>query len=89
MLEMLHRQAAGRIVILAGSGIDATTVGPILKTGITEVHASCSAAPSDNRDASEAPEHRFGFVSPGRRRTDAARIRALKTQMDIFATHTA
>ncbi len=89
MLETLHRRAAGRIVILAGSGIDATTVGPILKTGIAEVHASCGAAPSEDRDASEAPEHRFGFVSPGRRRTNAARIRALKAQMTIFAAHPA
>ncbi|MGA1799433.1 copper homeostasis protein CutC [Sphingomonas sp. 4RDLI-65] len=78
MLETLHRRAAGRIVILAGSGIDAGNVASILATGIDEIHASCGSVTAENGSADDARERRFGFTAPGRRHTDAARVHALK-----------
>lgn len=82
MLETLHRRAVGRIVVLAGSGIDAGNVAPILATGIREIHASCGVvnAADDGSDAAEC-ERRFGFTAVGRRRTDANRVRDLKAAL--------
>jgi copper homeostasis protein CutC len=74
MLARLHRQAAGRIVILAGSGVSPATLPAILETGVREVHASC-------RRPDPAPANpatlRFGFVSPDHARTDAHVVRLL------------
>lgn len=82
-LAALHRRAAGRIIIMAGSGIDATTVAPILATGITEIHASCGAPVTfaDTDTEAHETERRFGFVGPNRRVTDPGRIRALRAIM--------
>ena len=86
MLRTLHRHAAGRIVILAGSGIDAGNVAPILDAGIVEVHASCGAPVSppshDDADDGAARERRFGFTSSAQRRTDTTRVRDLKAAVD-------
>ncbi|MES3151983.1 copper homeostasis protein CutC [Sphingomonas faeni] len=81
MLAALHQRAAGRIVILPGSGITASNVGAFLDIGLGEVHASCSVAdPGDDTGGVDtARERRFGFTAPGRRRTDEASVRALKT----------
>ena len=90
MLATLHRRAAGRIEILAGSGIDAGNVAAILATGVDEVHASCGAVTTDGDDSDGggdggsggggdgARERRFGFSAPGRRHTDASRVRCLQ-----------
>lgn len=83
MLATLQRRAAGRIIILAGSGIDADTVAAFLALGIVEIHASCGSpvpatevlAGTDGADR----ERRFGFTTAGQRRTDVTRVRALKT----------
>ncbi|MEG8054438.1 copper homeostasis protein CutC [Sphingomonas aerolata] len=40
----LHRQAAGRIIILAGSGVSPQSLPALLRTGITEVHAIVPSA---------------------------------------------
>lgn len=82
MLATLHRRAAGRIAILAGSGIDAGNAAQIIATGIGEVHASCgSLVASDTNDGpspSAARERTFGFAAAARRQTDATRVRNLK-----------
>lgn len=91
MLATLQQRAAGRIVILAASGIDADNATGFLQTGLHELHASCGnmATCVDALDALDAldddpREREFGFVAPGRRVTDAARVRALKTVLDQF-----
>ena len=82
MLATLHRRAAGRIVILAGSGVDAGNVSEILATGIGEVHASCGSlvvsSDEDGTSATAARERQFGFAPAARRHTDATRVRNLK-----------
>ncbi|MDX5986089.1 copper homeostasis protein CutC [Sphingomonas echinoides] len=80
-LAALHRQAAGRIIILAGSGISVETAPALLATGITELHASCR---STREIAPDAPERRFGFVAAQDGDTDVDRVAAL-AQLVHFA----
>ena len=81
MLAALQRRAAGRIVVLAGSGIDADNVAAFVDVGIVEIHASCGTIVDDAVAGPEADdrERRFGFTIAGQRRTDVARIQALQT----------
>lgn len=75
-LVLAQNVAAGRITIMAGAGINADNVGTILATvPLGAIHGSCSAP----IDGDSAPAKRLGFVSPGRRQTDGARVAALKT----------
>lgn len=84
MLTQLHRQAAGRIAILAGSGIDASNVALILGTGIGEIHASCGVVSEFASTHAELRERRFGFANADHRHTDIARVRALRARLDGF-----
>jgi copper homeostasis protein len=78
MLTDLVRRAGDRIIILAGSGIDATTLPPILGAGVREVHASCRS----EGEAAETAERRFGFQLGARRYTDSAKVAALRALLD-------
>lgn len=74
-LATLMKQAAGRIEIMAGKGITAENVEPILATGITSIHASCNALlpAHDNRAFA------LGYVNAGMRDTDAQSVAQLKS----------
>ncbi|MGN6207261.1 copper homeostasis protein CutC [Asticcacaulis sp.] len=74
-LAALVKQAAGRIEILAGKGITAENVGPILDAGIAAIHASCNAPipPHDSRAFA------LGYVSANMRDTDAQSVAHLKS----------
>jgi copper homeostasis protein CutC len=74
MLATLHRQAAGRIIVLAGSGVSPETLPAILATGVREVHASCRAPITTAADPAEL---RFGFASAGRAATDRDAVERL------------
>jgi copper homeostasis protein CutC len=78
MLATLGRRAAGRIVILAGSGVTPDTLPAILATEVREVHASCrtALAPSPPSD-----EIRFGFVAGAPTITDETIVSRLSTMM--------
>lgn len=68
--------ARGRILILPGAGISAQTVAPLLALPVSEVHASCGGPfPPDAKALA------FGFARPDARRTDVARVRALKAAL--------
>lgn len=73
----LVARAGGRIRIMPGGGVGPSLV-PALKTlGISELHASCSIPlPGNDRLAA------LGLAPAGLRRTDAARLRALRQAMD-------
>jgi copper homeostasis protein len=74
VLGQLARAARGRIRIMAGSGIDPDNVGAILATGVDEVHASCQVVV-------QTPDSKLielGFTPRNPRRTDPARIAALR-----------
>lgn len=81
-LERLIDAAAGRISIMPGSGITSNTVGALLpRLAIAEVHSSCSIG----EPANDMRLVEMGFVAPERRRTDAARIRAMRAWLDALA----
>ena len=84
MLEALHRAAAGRIVILPGSGIDAGNATCFLDVGLREIHASCGATLSPTETDDDTRERQFGFSAPHRRVTDAHRVHDLKMVLDSF-----
>ncbi|KQR78197.1 copper homeostasis protein CutC [Rhizobium sp. Leaf384] len=70
-------QARGRLSIMPGSGVSLTNIGPLLATGVLEVHASCSApVPTADRGLVE-----LGFAPETVRRTSAPVVRALKAAL--------
>lgn len=73
-LAQLVKQAEGRIIILAGGGVDATSLPGLRDAGITEFHASCRRPVGEAGDA----ERRFGFQAGPRLRTDAETVATLK-----------
>lgn len=77
VIAALTRSASGRIAIMAGAGVTAANIDMLVgKTGVREVHASCSAARPPLDRAS--PETRLGFVpADGSRTTDPAMVAAL------------
>lgn len=76
-LRAMHERAAGRLKVMAGSGIDAGNVAALLAAGVDEIHASCSSPrPSEN-----AALHRLGFAATVPI-TDAGRVRALREAID-------
>lgn len=74
MLQRLHEQAAGRIGILAGSGVNRATLPALLATGIAEVHASCRQSHAVPEDW---PERRFGFMAAQIGGTDVETVAGL------------
>jgi copper homeostasis protein len=73
-LSKMVEAAAGRINIMAGSGVTADNVADLIRmTGVQAVHASAS-------DQGPWPDPRvasFGFGQPQKRFTDASRVAAL------------
>jgi copper homeostasis protein len=73
-LAAMETHAAGRLVVMPGSGVTAETVGPILRRLKTrEVHASCSVT-----EAGDPALVRLGFAGETVRRTGAAVVRGMK-----------
>jgi len=78
-LANIKAKADGRIKIAAGSGITATNVGALLeKTGVDEVHASCSSLGNPYDRVAE-----FGFGPRQDRFTDAVLIREMKSALEL------
>ncbi|WEJ34007.1 copper homeostasis protein CutC [Devosia sp. SD17-2] len=70
-----HEVAAGRITIMAGSGVDHTTVPNILaRAPLAALHGSCS----EPARVASAPAARLGFASTERRSTSPAKVSAFK-----------
>jgi copper homeostasis protein len=72
-IAALVAQAAGRISIMAGAGLNADNVaGLIARTGVHEVHGSCSGPASEGLGAGHAERAgALGFAPPGMRDTSA------------------
>jgi len=77
--------AAGRLSIMAGSGINAANGANILKhSAVRELHASCSA-PRGEAASPQQAETRLGFVAAtGERETDARLVQSLRHVMDLY-----
>jgi copper homeostasis protein len=79
MLSKMVEAAAGRLAIMAGSGVSAENVAELVRaTGVQAVHASAStsSAWADQRIAS------FHFGPPAKRYTDRSRVRAIRAALD-------
>ncbi|MET3898841.1 copper homeostasis protein [Devosia sp. UYZn731] len=74
-IAAMIERAAGRIGILAGSGVRPGNVGTLLdRLPLTQVHASCSA-PARPADAAAV---RLGFTNPAGKETSAEIVAELK-----------
>lgn len=70
LLNELHKQSAGRIDVMAGSGVTPELIKKIFQqTGITSFHSSCSRVASDT-----AEPDTLGFSNTSLRQTDSALI---------------
>ncbi|WP_377511268.1 copper homeostasis protein CutC [Octadecabacter sp. R77987] len=79
-LAALQGAAAGRITVMAGSGVTAQNLGDIAaKTGIYAFHASCSLPVAQGHE-----EQAFGFATASRNRTDPARIAQMRAAIDAL-----
>jgi copper homeostasis protein len=78
-IAAMSAQAAGRIEIMAGSGVHADNAPAILAaTGIGAVHASCSRPVAVDEGDGGARALAFGFEVAGRRETDRTLVAALR-----------
>jgi len=75
-LAQLCRQAAGRIVILAGSGVSAETIPVLAAAGIREFHGSCRTAGAAPAGGSRLEQ--LGFQKGARMVTDAREVARVK-----------
>jgi copper homeostasis protein len=81
VIAAMQRAAAGRIEILAGSGVTADTVDALLaETGVTAVHASGRTALPTPDAAAVA----LGFTPPSPRDTDEHEVARLRRTLDHY-----
>lgn len=79
VIRAMHERAAGRIVVMPGSGVRPDNVAALLaETGAGEVHASASVAVVQDDPRVVA----LGFAGPGLARTDRATVQALRDAVD-------
>jgi copper homeostasis protein len=79
MIAALVSQAAGRIAILAGGGVNPSNVVELVaRTGVREVHGSCSGPMTYGLgQGHEDRAYKLGFVQDGLRDTDEATVAAV------------
>ena len=81
-LRTMVETAAGRIGIMAGSGVRAENVAALLaQLPLAEVHSSCAVAMPSQGEAAM----RLGFAAPTHKRTAAAAVRAFRAAMETAA----
>ena len=73
-LRRMITTAAGRLSIMPGSGITPATWPLLAPLNVTEAHASCATPLQSHPDP-------FGFVTGTEKRTDRARVQALKAAL--------
>jgi copper homeostasis protein len=76
-IAALLKQAAGRITVMPGSGVNPGNAVLLKGLGITEIHASCSAQTPVTGRVVE-----MGFAPPVQRQTDADAVRALRKALE-------
>jgi copper homeostasis protein len=78
-LAAMQARAAGRIIIMSGSGIRATNIDAVLAaTGAIEIHASASIA----AEAVDARALEMGFATGARRITSLDEVQKLRKALD-------
>ncbi len=79
-LAKLHRQAEGRINIIAGAGLSPALVKPIARVGIRSFHSSCSILRKNDQQLVS-----MGFAASDSAGTDAMLVRQFKTLLSTLA----
>lgn len=80
-IAALVAQAAGRIAVMAGAGIDADNVTALLRqSGVAEVHASARSWQRPER----ARRDDLAGLESAWQQTDPARVRALRAMLDRY-----
>jgi copper homeostasis protein len=78
MIRQIVDRAAGRITIMAGSGVTAENVAQlVVETGVRDVHGSCGIAQAEAADVAA-----FGFMPATRQVTDATTIAKMRQVLD-------
>jgi copper homeostasis protein len=81
-IAAMGQRAAGRVAIMAGGGVRAANVAPILDaTEADAIHASCARALAPVYGKAAA----LGFSAPGAARTDAEAVAHLRAAVDAWA----
>ncbi len=76
-IAVLLAQAAGRITVMPGSGVNPANAALLKGLGIREIHASCSTRTQVTGRVVE-----MGFAPPVRRQTAADQVRALRKALE-------
>lgn len=76
-ISRMARQAAGRITIMAGGGVDADVAGLLLRAGADDLHGSCSEVGPDGGATGRLR------IAPDRAQTRTEKVRALRAAMDL------
>lgn len=85
-IRALVEAAAGRIEIMAGSGISATNVAELVhKSGVRAIHASCGTT----GPVAAGKSVELGFIRPTQRLTDPNAVRALRHNINLIQRATA
>lgn len=86
-LAHLGELAAGRIVILAGSGVSAETIPLLKEAGIREFHSSCRTPRTEPAGSGRLQE--LGFQKGLRLVTDAGEVRRVREAIAARGVHAA
>lgn len=78
-LGLMMRVARGRLVVMPGSGVSLQSLAVLRTLPLTEVHASCASPLATGGQALE-----FGFQSRADKRTDRAKVAALKAALAML-----
>lgn len=78
-LALMMRVANGRLVVMPGSGVSVDTLPALRQLALVEVHASCAVAlPVRGRPLE------FGFQTLADKRTDRAKVAALRAALSRY-----
>lgn len=83
LIARLRQEAAGRIQILPGSGINPDTVGDLIRqTGCTQVHCSLSGVSVDSSGTALDFRSIAGLSPDSYKTTDGAKVRSMRSALD-------
>lgn len=72
-LAQMQRAAAGKIILMPGSGVSTALVPQLTTLGVFEIHASCALPLTPNAKAQT-----FGFATATEKRCDSSQVAALR-----------
>ncbi len=81
-IKAMQEYSAGRIEIMAGSGVNGSNAMQLINTtGVSAIHSSCSSQFTTNELAVTSRAVEMGFASACKQQTDALKIASLKAAL--------